>query len=192
VTRQAHYVITPQMHALMRLQKVSQAKQQREEKMAKLRRDMRRESNERHLERYGVTRDDPRAPIVAKAVEAAAKKGMDVRDDRVARSVADKALADHERTLNRETTDVVYYLRVGDLVKIGTTNNLKRRLRAYPPGTVVLATETGSFQREAQRHEQFADYLAERKEWFTLGPDLIKHIEDLRTACRDLTTQGHR
>lgn len=177
--RKAQKVITPQMHAFLHAQRVSKAKVARDEKRKALRRHLERESDERILERYGVARDDPRFPIAHKAVVDAGMAGMDVRDPKVSHAVATKALSTHDRVLNRETTDVVYYIQVGDLIKLGTTNNLERRLRSYPPNAVVLATETGSFQLETQRVEQFAEYLAGRREWFHPGPRLMAHVDSL-------------
>jgi hypothetical protein len=74
-------------------------------------------------------------------------------------------------------TAVVYYLRFGDRVKIGTTTNLARRLSAIPHDE-VLATEVGSFTLERERHGQFA---ADRVigEWFHMSPSLMEHIEGL-------------
>jgi hypothetical protein len=73
----------------------------------------------------------------------------------------------------------VYYVRVGDLIKIGMTTNLKQRLSAYPPGSQLLAAELGGQAREAQRHREFSHLLASRKEWFHPGPDLMAHIDAL-------------
>lgn len=50
---------------------------------------------------------------------------------------------------------VVYYLRFGDRIKIGTTTNLRTRLISVPCDE-VLAVEPGSYALERERHEQFA------------------------------------
>lgn len=73
----------------------------------------------------------------------------------------------------------VYYVRVGDLIKIGTTRNLKNRVRSYPPGAELLAVERGGERIEGRRHRQFQHLLAHRKEWFHPGPDLMAHIAKL-------------
>lgn len=182
--RKAEYNITPQMHALQRLWAQQAAATARDQKRRETRKRLDRESEERAKERYGIAKDDPRYPMVYKAIVDAALGGMDTSDPKVARKVADKALAAHERTLNREETDVVYYIQVGDLIKLGTTCNLSSRLRTYPPNAVVLATETGSFLRETERVEEFAEYLAGRREWFHMGPRLMAHIDRLRSVTR--------
>lgn len=74
----------------------------------------------------------------------------------------------------------VYYLRVGELIKIGTTKrNLKDRIAAYPPNSALLAVERGGEELEARRHRQFHHLLAERKEWFRPGAELMEHIAGL-------------
>lgn len=180
--RKPQYTVTPQMHALRRAMELSRIATEREEKRKELRKKLKRQSEDRFLFRNGVAADDPRYPMVHKALIEAGMRGMDIADENVSHEVSAKVLAAHERTLSREDTDVIYYVQVGDLIKLGTTNNLTRRMRAYPPNAVVLATETGSYLRETQRVEQFAEYLAGRREWFHPGPRLLAHIEELRAA----------
>lgn len=80
----------------------------------------------------------------------------------------------------------VYYVRVGALIKIGTTKQLRQRLGSYPPGSELLAVERGGEQTESRRHAQFDHLLAERKEWFHPGADLMGHIADLADRNRQL------
>lgn len=75
---------------------------------------------------------------------------------------------------------VVYYLRVGDLIKIGTTRHLKNRVAGYPPGSELLVSEPGDVELERQRHSQFAGLLAAGREWFHPASVLIEHINKLR------------
>lgn len=75
---------------------------------------------------------------------------------------------------------VVYYIRVGSLVKIGVTTGLTHRIKAYPPDATLLATEAGDRAVERQRHEQFAESLAHGREWFFPSAALIAHINLLR------------
>lgn len=78
----------------------------------------------------------------------------------------------------------VYYVRVGDLIKVGTTGNLASRMGSYPPGSELLATEAGGHDLEAKRLVQFAHLRAERREWFHPGAALVAHIESLRRAAQ--------
>jgi hypothetical protein len=76
--------------------------------------------------------------------------------------------------------DVVYYMRIGDRVKIGMTTNLRSRLEAINPEE-LLAIEKGGRTVEAARHKQFAD-LHTHGEWFRLEGVLVEHIERLRST----------
>lgn len=113
------------------------------------------------------------------------KLGIPVDDERLDRMVglteAPVARVSTGSKLSKQVT--VYYIRVGPYIKIGQTGNLKQRLSAYPPETVVLATETGPRDvLESSRHQQFkADCIGQwRREWFFPSAALIAHINDLR------------
>jgi hypothetical protein len=76
-------------------------------------------------------------------------------------------------------TDCVYYWLRGDLVKIGHTRCLSKRLKALQPGE-LLAVEPGARLIEQGRHLQFSDYRQPcdwGTEWFRPGPLLVWHIE---------------
>lgn len=78
---------------------------------------------------------------------------------------------------------VVYYVQVADLIKIGYTGHLRRRLASYPPTSKLLATELGGERLEHQRHQQFAELLRHGNEWFSPGLALVDHINALRTEA---------
>lgn len=77
-------------------------------------------------------------------------------------------------------TDVVYYLRRGDLIKIGWSGNLKARMRTLRPDE-LLAVEPGCMHIETGRHHQFATHrlpnTGDGDEWFSPAPELLGHIE---------------
>lgn len=73
----------------------------------------------------------------------------------------------------------VYYVRVENLIKIGFTNDLSRRIRSYPPNAVLLAAHPGTKATESQMHKQFAEARARGREWFTATPRIMGHIEDV-------------
>lgn len=77
------------------------------------------------------------------------------------------------------TESVVYYIRFGDRVKIGITENLVMRLGNLPHDE-VLATEPGGRDIETERHRQF-DALRIRGEWFRAESPLLEHIAALQT-----------
>jgi hypothetical protein len=83
----------------------------------------------------------------------------------------------HER--GNTSSHQVYYVQVGPLIKIGVTKQLRQRLAKYPPGSELLAVEQGGEDMEGRRHRQFCHLLAERKEWFHPGADLMDHIAKL-------------
>ena len=93
---------------------------------------------------------------------------------------------DEARAQMLEQQSVVYYVRIGDHVKIGFTVNLKQRLsqlRLDPPA--VLATEPGGRITEARRHAEFADERVGRREDFNPSRRLLAHIADLRQLHGD-------
>ena len=68
------------------------------------------------------------------------------------------------------------------MVKIGFSNDLRRRIREYPPTARLLAVEHGSRRLERQRLEQFYEYRTARKEWHKPGSKLMAHIQELQAV----------
>jgi len=79
--------------------------------------------------------------------------------------------------------DVVYYLRLGERVKIGTTANPRQRFAALGHEE-VLAFEPGDRAVEQRRHAEFADDRLGTSEWFALSARLRAHVDAL-AAGRD-------
>lgn len=77
---------------------------------------------------------------------------------------------------------VVYYVRIGEYIKIGYSTNLTERLHALRIGRDdVLATEPGGRELEQQRHQQFAsERLRSKFENFKPSQCLLDHIEAVR------------
>jgi hypothetical protein len=88
-----------------------------------------------------------------------------------------------EENPRHERPYVVYYMRIGNRVKIGTTSDIKRRLSEINPEE-LLATEAGGLDIEKQRHQQFAS-LWSHGEWFSYGDTLKAHIQGLETEPVD-------
>lgn len=78
-------------------------------------------------------------------------------------------------------TAVVYYMRLGNRVKIGTTTNLATRMASINPEE-VLALEPGGHALEHLRHRQFAD-LRTKGEWFKYQGKLVDHIASIRRTA---------
>lgn len=79
----------------------------------------------------------------------------------------------------------VYYAKVGDSIKIGFAADVKKRMRAYPPGTLVLAAEPGDKKLERQRHKEFNHSLIDGREWFRESLPIREHINKLRAQYGD-------
>jgi hypothetical protein len=80
--------------------------------------------------------------------------------------------------------DVVYYLRAGDRIKIGTSANPRARL-AQLSFDELLAFEPGTRVLEQRRHAQFAAHRFGRGEWFAAHDELLAHIDGLRIGVDD-------
>jgi hypothetical protein len=80
--------------------------------------------------------------------------------------------------------DVVYYLRFGDRIKIGTSSNPRSRL-AQLRFDELLAFERGGREIEQKRHAQFAGARFPGSEWFHVHPALTDHISALADGVDD-------
>lgn len=72
--------------------------------------------------------------------------------------------------------DVVYYLRFGDRVKIGTTSNPRQRFASIAHEE-VLAFERGGRALEQRRHLEFGSDRLGTSEWFALSQSIQHHID---------------
>lgn len=79
---------------------------------------------------------------------------------------------------------VVYYARIGDRVKIGTSASLLNRMQSINPEEIMVL-EAGGFDVEARRHQQFKA-LRTHGEWFKLEGALVDHIEQLRAQAQSV------
>lgn len=79
-------------------------------------------------------------------------------------------------TFGDEPDGVVYYIRRGSFVKIGTTSRLRTRMRDLMPDE-VLAVEPGSYGLERTLHARFAEArVAPDCEYFRATHELAAHI----------------
>lgn len=76
-------------------------------------------------------------------------------------------------------TPLVYFIRNGNRMKIGTTTELKRRIRtlALRPENVTLLVD-GDQRREREYHKQFAEHRVGDTEWFAYEGTLADYIHD--------------
>lgn len=108
--------------------------------------------------------------------------------ERKQRAQAEKwAKADHDQLAverRLEPGSVVYFIRMGDMIKIGYTSDLIRRVQqlSLTMGH-VLATVPGASFLEQQMHDKFAA-LREHGEWFRAEPPLLDYIAQLKPNRR--------
>lgn len=88
------------------------------------------------------------------------------------RSLGEKAPAVPEPAL--APLGCVYFLRLGDRVKIGHTRDLRRRRREVPHDE-LLAAIPGGQETERDWHRRF-DHLRWQGEWFAATPELLEAI----------------
>jgi len=81
--------------------------------------------------------------------------------------------------LRQERDGFVYYIRIGERIKVGYSVDVKRRMRAYPPGSKLLAVEPGDRELEKARHRQFAGSRTDGREWFRPTQDLMELVQEL-------------
>ncbi|MFF4489436.1 hypothetical protein ACFY0F_23555 [Streptomyces sp. NPDC001544] len=114
-------------------------------------------------------------------MEKRAKQEQDLEE---ARAANDASIA-FQKLLDDQPDGVVYYVRRGNLIKIGTTRAFVTRMRSLMPDE-ILAIEPGSYSLENQRHQQFAehrygrDQRGAKSEYFHPSDELLQHIKAVR------------
>lgn len=79
----------------------------------------------------------------------------------------------------------IYYVRQGELIKIGYSTRLYDRLFAYGPTAEVLAHHPGTRADERDLHRTFRPFLAHGREWYTPAKILMDHIEAMTAKHGD-------
>lgn len=79
---------------------------------------------------------------------------------------------------------LVYFVRRGDAVKIGTTNSIRTRFkelcREFTEPLALAGVTQGSYELERQLHEDLVDWRIEG-EWFRFEPEVARRM---REVCR--------
>lgn len=157
----------------------------------------------RERAKYKIPPHDPAFAYVTQKIGDDIESGCyPIANPQIYKGRVEIHLAKWHALQTRQPDYVVYYIRVGKYIKIGTTKDVDRRLNQYPPDSELLATEPGGHNIEAMRHKQFRQYLAARNEWFEPGERLMWYIEHLQKSAvaelrraqsgvSDLTTEGH-
>ena len=134
-----------------------------------------------------VDTEDPAFEIIARLLTDLRDAGARLTDEIVRAAVA---LGRHYHKRNESPLPLpgqriseldkalVYYVRMGNLIKIGTTRDMRQRMRELRPDE-ILAVEPGSYELETQRHQQFTRFRS-HGEYFLPARPLIDHISALR------------
>lgn len=88
-------------------------------------------------------------------------------------------IAGHRKAPLPDQPGWVYYIRMGDTIKIGYATDVAKRMRAYPPTAELLAAHPGTTQTERDMHKRFAGDLAQGREWFNPSDDLLAHVSSV-------------
>lgn len=78
----------------------------------------------------------------------------------------------------------IYYLAVGDRIKVGYTKDLKKRLNHYPPDSELLAMKPGTKKQERTEHSLLTAHRVAGREWYT------RHLEVLERAAAVVAEYG--
>lgn len=138
-----------------------------------------------------IDRDDPAFSRILRAAVAAQTRGdTGTPEELVLAAIAEGRAAhikaktptrsgptheDDQRKIPR-----VYYMRIGNRVKIGYTTNLRGRLASLNPEE-LMTFEYGGIDRERARHQEFAR-LRTHGEWFRYESPLVEHIAAIQAA----------
>lgn len=97
------------------------------------------------------------------------------------RLAAESSTREERRKKRHEDECFVYYVRIGDHIKIGYTKNVPARMSQLRTDVRnVLATEPGGPELERLRHKEFAGLRIGRREDFWPHDRLLRHIELIR------------
>jgi hypothetical protein len=154
-----------------------------------------RPSHKKLLQLIDMT--DPVWPTTAAILREMAEAGVEI--DEVTHGIAVKVAAYRVKTAEcrRQSSrriafvsvplasmgSIVYYIRRGDLIKIGFTEDPAQRFSALLPDE-ILAYEPGGRNEETFRHRQFG-HLQGRGENFRQAPELLEHIRGVREMYGD-------
>lgn len=87
----------------------------------------------------------------------------------------------HERKREADKKCMIYYALVGTMIKIGYTEDLRKRIAQYPPGTRLLAAHRGGRSEETRLHSHFAAHRVAGNEWYRVDQEIVDHINRVRS-----------
>jgi len=75
----------------------------------------------------------------------------------------------------------VYVIRVGELIKIGWTSQMNKRMSVLK-ADALLFSRAGTRRDEFRMHGQCVDHLAKGREWFDTSPAMMQYVKDLQAG----------
>lgn len=116
-------------------------------------------------------------PLCHEHVLAAYSNSRSFTDDPLMRDAADRYLAhrrasaDAEKAAHLARTDGhIYYIQLGDLIKVGWTRTLFQRVKSYGASATLLACYKATRGDETNLHRQLTPVRAKGREWYEDGP----------------------
>jgi T5orf172 domain len=73
----------------------------------------------------------------------------------------------------------IYYLKVGDRIKIGYAGDVPQRMRQYPPNAVLFAVHRGTIDDERRIHASLSLHRADGREWYHPTPELHVQLDTI-------------
>ena len=138
--------------------------------------------------------EDPAFTHIADCLAEMKSAGIDLDEDTVATAIKlGRHRASRKSTRIRpskahrgETNEagIVYYIRRGAVLKIGTTVQPMTRFMHLLPDEII-GFEPGSWHLEQQRHREFSHLRIGLTEHFRITPALLEHAHSLRTLHGD-------
>lgn len=86
-----------------------------------------------------------------------------------------------ERAAPTQGQRVVYFAKVGEYIKIGTTQNLDVRMQQIG-ASELLHAEPGTYDSEAAMHRKFTHLLRYGREYFEDGPEIRNFLTVLKAT----------
>lgn len=115
-----------------------------------------------------------------------------VQRARYAKEKADKAAVAKAIPRTGREPGYVYYIRMGDAIKIGYSVDVAQRMRAYPPTAELLAAHPGTQEVERSIHLKFRADLTRGREWFNESTELLEHIAQVVQQFGDASAMAYQ
>lgn len=83
------------------------------------------------------------------------------------------------RRVDQPDDGELYFVRINDLVKVGWTATLERRLKEYGAGAELLCHRPGTREDETLLHRKLTAVRAKGREWYHDGPVIQRHVTEV-------------